>query len=149
MLDQIIKKINWLMGKNIEISCSSWIKIKFDWDNDKFSITNEFMEDVSITHPNLLAELLGIIEKGDFIDEDAPVHKLTPVDNAILAAQAAANANLAVSAEVSHELTWVNNGCNHHHVPAITDDKDNEEGEDDDKDDREDKDVITTMNPSY
>ena len=87
-----------------------WNKEKVDWENDVFGDNDKLVEEAPITHPTLLAELPGIVEESDFIDDDAPVKELALVDDAILATQAAANANLTTTTGVLHELTGATNG---------------------------------------
>ena len=133
MLDWIIKKMNWWGSKTKGEEYGSKLqflnrnKEKFEWDNDELCNDSKLVEEVPMTHLTLLAEILGIVEENDFSDEDAPAHKLWLVDDAILAAQAAANANLTKTTGVLHQITRVTNGFN---MPIIPDD--NNDGEDED-----------------
>ena len=102
-------------------------KEKFEWDNDELSNDDELMEEAPMTHPTLLAELPGIVEENDFSNDDAPVQEIGPVDDSILAEQAAANANLTQTTGVLHEITGVTNGLN---IPMIPDDSNDGKDED-------------------
>ena len=106
MLKCIIKKMNWWGSKNNgeeyenKLQFLNRNKEKFNWDNDEVSNNDELVEEASMTHAILLAELPGIVEENDFSDDDVPVQELRLVDNSILAA----NANLTKSQECNMRL---------------------------------------------
>ena len=95
----------------------------------KLSNNDELVEEAPMTHSTLLAELPGIVEENDFSNDDAPIQELGLVDDSILAAQAAANANLTKTTGMLHEITGVTNGFNMPMNPNDNNDGEDEESE--------------------